>query len=580
MNIDIISVLNLRTDKTLGTPTFNNSRHLFLKITGSLIMCTLLSLAPQETYATPRGPLIERDAQATRCEYPSDELSGEVRLDHRCYYEQAFEITEPDTTVDCNGAELRGDGAYLINIKRSADRAQVRNCYLRGGKGIAVRTRKARGEERPEDVRALSPADVVLSNLHISESEGVGVHIHVYTTGVTIKDSIIRDNSSAGFYLSPYGKHHRIENNLIANNGHFKPDGTPRLAWYRREGIAIDGSSEHQIIDNDIVDNAFGGVLLYKNCWEHAEDEPDSRPRTEHARANLIQGNRFADQPFGVWVAARQSRDLEQMGCGDPTPYLNPINVTEVLPAIYQEHPSSYVQSYLFSFNSVSIWPDFAEENIIKDNRFDTHSLGGIRVEDDDTEITGNLFVGDYDYIFLGAPFRARLDDHPVMNTLIRDNAYLTAQPSAFIDNLALMPEEHINTTLEENDPACLNEDGQVMWPNEIIELTGEAPCGDEIWSCVEGTLVRRASDSDCHDLAPPSELDFGPDQSVSQDALLDSTQRGADVTEDRRSVSSATSQDQGCSSSHRRGSGLWGVSLVTSLLIGLSIRVRRRSNL
>ena len=85
------------------------------------------------------------------------------------------------------------------------------------------------------------------------------------------------------------------------------------------------------------------------------------------------------------------------MGCGDPTPYNNPITVSEVLPALYHDYPSSYVGSYLFSLNGVSIWPDFAEENIITENRFETHSLGGVRVEDDDTEITSNLFIGDFD---------------------------------------------------------------------------------------------------------------------------------------------------------------------------------------
>ena len=88
------------------------------------------------------------------------------------------------------------------------------------------------------------------------------------------------------------------------------------------------------------------------------------------------------------------------------------------------------------------IWPDFAEENIITENRFENISLGGIRVEDDDTEVTQNLFVGDFDYIFLGAPFRARLADQPVQNTLIQ-SSFLSDEDTLFIDHLALMPDEH-----------------------------------------------------------------------------------------------------------------------------------------
>ena len=102
----------------------------------------------------------------------------------------------------------------------------------------------------------------------------------------------------------------KIINNLIENNGHIKPDGVPRIGWYRREGIAVDGSSEHVISGNDINDNAFGGIFLFKNCWEHAADEPNSRPRTEYASDNVITDTHFRDQPFGLWVAARQSRDL------------------------------------------------------------------------------------------------------------------------------------------------------------------------------------------------------------------------------------------------------------------------------
>ena len=162
----------------------------------------------------------------------------------------------------------------------------------------------------------------------------------------------------------------RIINNQIENNGHIKPDGTPRIGWYRREGIAIDASSEHYIAGNDISANAFGGILLYKNCWEHADDEPNSRPRTDHARANLIENNRFRDQPFGVWIAARQSRDL--IG-NDPTVYKPNIcdgrfNRPWRLP---RSHRTPYFPHYFR--------PDFAEDNEIIGNTFE--SIGHVIFE-------------------------------------------------------------------------------------------------------------------------------------------------------------------------------------------------------
>ena len=312
---------------------------------------------------------------------------------------------------------------YQLDIKLNADRALVRNCYFVGGKGISVRVRKRDGDETDDYLRSLSPQNVIIENVEVRDSENVGIYLHQHTVGVTIRNSIIEGSSSAGLFLPGYGRHHHIDNNLIENNGHIKPDGIPRIGWYRREGIAIDGSSEHLITNNDIVGNSLGGILLYKNCWEHKDTNPNSAPRTEHARASEIIGNRFGDQPFGIWVASRQSRDLTQMECGDPT-HDNPIAINTLFHPTYSDYPSAYTRDYILAFNMVSSWPDFAEENKIRDNIFDQHSRGGIRVEDDETEITGNLFIGDFDYIFVGAPFRARLDNHPVLDTLIRNNSY------------------------------------------------------------------------------------------------------------------------------------------------------------
>ena len=504
-------------------PHLNPSLALSIPFMMSIIFVNMVSIVAE---ANPRGPLFERDPSAVLCEYPDDSLSGEVRLDSSCYYEQAFVINQPDTTLDCQGAELRGSGEYLINIKRRADRATVKNCYLKGGRGLAVRARQANDDESPDEVRAIAPIDVMIHNVQISDSEGVGAHFHVYTLGVTIRDSVIINNSSAGVYLSPYGKGHLMENNTISGNGHLKPDGSPRLGWYRREGIAVDASSEHRILNNDIIDNAFGGILLYKNCWEHAESEPGSRPRIEHARANLIQGNLFSQQPFGVWVASRQSRDLRLMECGDPTPYDNPLNVVELLPPVYQEYPSAYYGGYLLSVGMASVWPDFAEENMIIENRFEHISLGGIRVEDDETEITENLFVGDFDYIFLGAPFRALLNDSPVMNTLIRGNAYVRDSLGAdeldtsFTDYLALMPDEHEGTMIADNHQACLLNSEQVILHGELTPSSPDHPCGEITLQCAEGSFLPYGEDSSCLDTSADDDYENGRDEVIDHNLL------------------------------------------------------------
>jgi hypothetical protein len=357
-----------------------------------------------------RGPDVPAPARRERCALPDLDVRGTVQLQRNCRYEQNLRIRSSSTTLDCDGAELTAAEGYPLTIAGDISDVTVRDCYVRGGNGVAVRAPNRRDGESDDELRARTPRRVVLNRLHISASDNVGLYLHQHTVGVTLQASIVEDNSSAGIYLAPYGRAHRVVDNEIANNGHVKPDGSARLGWYRREGIAVDASSDHLIEGNDIVGNAIGGVLLYKNCQEHAAENPRSLPRTDHASDVVIRGNRFADEPFGVWVAARQSRDLDLMECGDPTPYDNPIWTAAVYHPSYRSIPSAWTS---FELPYVSIWPDFAEDAVVEGNTFERIERGGVRVEDDRARVVGNLFLGDFDYVFVGAPFRARLAAEP-----------------------------------------------------------------------------------------------------------------------------------------------------------------------
>ena len=483
------------------------------------------------TAATARGPAVPATASPERCTHPTSDLTGTVQLRRGCRYDQSFRIKASGTTLDCGGAELRGSDGYPLTIAGDIADVTVQDCYVVGGNGIAVRAPNARDGETDDQLRARAPRNVVLRRLDIRGSANVGLYLHQHTRGVTLRESVVEGNSSAGVYLAPYGRGHRLIDNRIADNGHVTPEGRPRVGWYRREGVAVDASSEHLIEGNDIVDNALGGVLLYKNCQEHAAENPRSLPRTEHARAVVVRGNRFADEPFGVWVAARQSRDLAQMECGDPTPYDNPILTASVYHPTYRDFASAYTN---FELPFVSVWPDFAEDAVVEGNTFERIERGGVRVEDDRARVASNLFIGDFDFIFVGAPFRARLAGQPVQGTQIVDNSFAaTSGPAVtFADRLALIPDEHAGTTLARNHRACAFDRG---WLRHGATTTAVTPttCGTAR-RCDDGALVP-LSPAECDDDDDDDDLaDAGPDTvdggaGNDSDAGVDPVDAGAD---------------------------------------------------
>jgi MYXO-CTERM domain-containing protein len=486
----------------------------------------------------PRGPLVPKNPNAVSCTHPTTDLAGQVTLDPDCIYEQSFSIKTSNTTLDCQGAQIVSTDSYLVNVAGEIENVTVTNCYLIGGKGAAVRTSKKKDGETDDEVRERSPRNVVFSNLHISRSTNVGMYVHQHVVGATIKDSVIVDNSSAGVYLSPYGQQNLVQNNLIQGNGHVKPDGVPRVGWYRREGVAIDGSSHHVIESNHFDSNAFGGVLLYKNCWEHHASDPESKPRVEHAHSNVIRNNLFTNMPFGVWVAARQSRDLAEMGCGDPTPYKNPIVLLNFFHSSYASYSSSYASFYL---PWVSVWPDFAEKTTVDGNVFGGIELGAVRVEDDEATVTNNLFLGDFDYVFVGAPFRAKLADVPVRDTLIANNSFHSSVASSFDQRLALIPKEHEGTVLSNNFRACLTP--WDTWVHHGASVSayqpdGTAPggCKQEDRTCNDGQLDGSFVDEVCHP-APQSDagasIDASPPDGGDGQAPWDAAEHDAEFAPD-----------------------------------------------
>lgn len=286
-----------------------------------------------------------------------------------------FNLDSTNTSFDCNGAVLSAlegdqDNKSAITIAPKTDQAigniAVANCHVSGyGHALHIRqktnpnVRYAKGFIDPDANRALAPHDIRIVNLSSTNSGNSGIFVGDHVHHVSFDKLTIMRSGTVGLYLEFGSQYNTVQNSVFADNGYrsFKPN---------REAIAVDSSSFNTIKDNQFIHNGAGAVFLYRNCFEHANDASQSNhfKRTESAANNIISGNTFRDEPVGVWVASRQSRNLKGFECGA-------YPLAETMLASY------YIDS--------------AKNNIIKDNTF-INIDNGIIVEDDGTQIIDNDF--------------------------------------------------------------------------------------------------------------------------------------------------------------------------------------------
>lgn len=319
-----------------------------------------------------------------------------------------FELNESHSSLDCQGAALSTmaddpSKASAITIKPKTDMAikdiAVANCHVDGyGHALHIRQysnpnqRYARGFIDPAANRALAPRDIQVMNVSSRNSINSGMFVGDHVHGVTFDKVYIQNAGTIGLYLEFGSRDNVIKNSVFVGNGFrsFKPN---------REAIAIDSSSNNRIENNEFIHNGAGSVLLYRNCFEHADDPTRSNhfKRTESSRDNVIRGNIFKDEPVGVWVASRQSRNLKGFNCGA---YL--------------------VKKTLFA----SYHLDSAKDNQIIDNRFEQVEQG-IIVEDDGTLISGNQFAATVGTpIVVGSKIREDSSAGAITGTVIIDNIF------------------------------------------------------------------------------------------------------------------------------------------------------------
>lgn len=257
------------------------------------------------------------------CQLPNDGvLQGDTKLKRGCTYHQSVVISSSNIALDCDGATLDGMGKLKYGVQvvsggEELKNVKVTNCNVKNyaingvmvGSGIPDFKRP---DNRRENYKR-SPTQVEISNFNVEGSGNVGVYLYSYVTNVTLRDSVIRGSRSSGIYLEQSTQSNKIINNVVRDNGVWNGPKTGQ-----REGLSIDSSAKNLIQGNSFINNAAGGIFLYKNCGENFS-KGMAVLRWQSSNDNIIRNNKFVDEKIGVWVASRQGSDLSHRDCGDPS---------------------------------------------------------------------------------------------------------------------------------------------------------------------------------------------------------------------------------------------------------------------
>ncbi|MEM5584473.1 right-handed parallel beta-helix repeat-containing protein [Roseibium sp. AS2] len=413
------------------------------------------------------GALTPAAPELRDCDLPPIK-SGKVLLETDCRYTQPVIIAHSNVIFDCRGATITGLRKRGITIRPGMKNVTIRDCRLDDTGGVLIEGQTPSDDAASREIaRATSSEDVVLEHLTITRSYMTGIFVDHYVVGATIRNSIVADGHHVGIYLEHGSQKATVSGNLIRNNGLFTNKGIRRIGPTRREGLSVDGSAYNLIENNIFEDNAFGGIFHYRNCWEFHTANPNSRPRQQGSDGNVIRGNVFRDMDIGIWVASRQARDLVMWDCGDTSPYDNPVS----LKLMMKNRPWGQSDALLgYRFNPELIaglvdrrapaprWPfptalylfeDFAKDNLYEDNCFENLKTG-IRIEDDGNTVRDNLFIGDFEYLYLGSPFRAALLDRPLTGTEIIGNRNVSHAGRTFLQNSFIAEGEHSGTVIKQ----------------------------------------------------------------------------------------------------------------------------------
>jgi parallel beta-helix repeat protein len=252
-------------------------------------------------------------------------------------------ITSSDTVIDLEGKALDDS----ITIRGPLNNIVIRNGTIKG----EVRLRPldmGDSHTQPghtERIRQSAPSNVRISDITFRTN---GSTHQVYFGPGATNSSVLNCNfrgKSLGpsVYLSPEGGGHTIKDcNFAAEPGQ------------RREVLAVDGSRDNLIVDNNFRRCTWGGIYVYRNCGENGI------VRHQKPQNNIIKGNRFN------LTGMRLFRVSDQSGHQGEALFI-PYGV--ILGS--RQGGSSYCDlDSMYPLGSGESNADYAQNNIVADNRF------------------------------------------------------------------------------------------------------------------------------------------------------------------------------------------------------------------
>jgi parallel beta-helix repeat protein len=220
---------------------------------------------------------------------------------------EIYKIKKSGTEINCEGREFN-DGK-VTEIRISASNVTINNCKINGsirtvglgmnGEDEAVKE-SSHSEGHTERLQKAAPSYVQITNSEIKSYNRIPVYFGPGTTRSSlIKTKITGTTDSVVVYLDAESGYNIINDNTFDVSGNFT------LRQFRiREVIAVDGSANNYITNNNFETATGGGIYLYRNCGE------GGTVRHQAPQGNIIDDNVFnlnglIINNYGIWLGAR-----------------------------------------------------------------------------------------------------------------------------------------------------------------------------------------------------------------------------------------------------------------------------------